>query len=96
MHTYVFYLSSSFSFLQPFVDACLSKKNVTEAERYAERAPLEGKWKLYLKMGKPTKAIELAFQAKDQNGLIRIMDRHLGDMELKNTVENYLQRLGGR
>ena len=37
--------------LQPFVDACLSKKNVTEAERYAERAPIEGKWKLYLKLG---------------------------------------------
>ena len=34
--------------LQPFVDVYLSKKNVPEAEQYAERAPIEGKWKLYL------------------------------------------------
>jgi hypothetical protein len=42
------------------------------------------------------KAIECAYQAKDHSGLIRIMDRHTDDMELKNTVEKYLQRLGGR
>ena len=35
-------------------------------------------------------------KAKDSNGLIRIMDRHPDDMELKNMVESYLQRLGGR
>ena len=43
----------------------------------------------------PKKAIDFAFQAKDSNGLIRIMDRHPDDMELKNMVESYLQRLGG-
>ena len=78
---------------QPFVEACVANGNLVEAERYVEKAPLDGKWKLYMRINNPMKAAEWAFQAKDPSALTRILDQHTDNVEVKNAVESYLDRL---
>ena len=41
----------------------------------------------------PMKAAEWAFQAKDPSALTRILDQHTDNVEVKNAVESYLDRL---
>ena len=41
----------------------------------------------------PMKAADCAFQAKDRSGLARILDQHTDNVEVKNAVESYLDRL---
>ena len=39
------------------------------------------------------KAADWAFQAKDPSALTRILDQHTDNVEVKNAVESYLDRL---
>ena len=41
----------------------------------------------------PMKAADWAFQAKDPSALTRILDQHTDNVEVKNAVESYLDRL---
>ncbi|KAG8236730.1 hypothetical protein J437_LFUL014226 [Ladona fulva] len=82
---------------EPFVDVCLQKDKLQEAQKYLPKVKEEVKVKYYIKAGLLEEAVQCAYEQKDDDALLYIQSKcNASNATLMEKINSYLLQLNSR
>lgn len=80
----------------PFVDVCLENENTAEAVKYLPRVAEDLKMKYYMKAGFFEEAAKIAFEQKNQEGLLYLQRRCANQVQVVEKINMFIMQLNSR